>query len=544
MSIETLRIDSILEGQAPSQYFGQQGTFIASLAIDPDYPISSSDIKTSGFAVPISYIKFSGSNVTSPVIAEINNPKNNLTYVILSNGRLISYNSSLASETLIGTVAGNSAGGAAYYNNYIYIFGTGASHDDVSRYGPLNNSPTLVDNVWKGATLGSLAALSNTTYPTLQGVSIPNHWGFVHGYDNSLYFLDFESKTGGSSPGQGLVHRIHTRTVTDQGDTNGNSIPSAYGALLLPLGFYPTSIVNFNTSVMIIGIATTDNNINQGRAAFVLWDTTNASGFFLGPIPLPDVLATAALNTNGDVYIWSGNAQNGVRLSKYNGGQSVSDVLLQEEGFPPLAGAVDAVGSRIVWGGFTSNPSSGACVWAYGSKDARLPTKLHNVLKTSNTGTTPMVTAVKYVQQDSYKQPKVVVAWNDGSGSGIDKYSSSGSLVSVMRWMFNIGQKFEITRIRIPLAGAVDSTTSIQPKIYFDDLSFSPGVSGANGAALPVIDTNSTFAGKRKALYKGASLTGYLGFNNFVLELVWSNTTPMPVALPIIIQVDIKDDEL
>lgn len=538
-----LRIDSILEGQAPSQYFGQQGTFIASLAIDPDYPISSSDLKTSGFAVPISYAKFSGSNVTSSVLAVINNPKNNKTYIVLSNGRLISYDNTLGSETLIGTVAGGSAGGACYYNNYIYIFGTGASHDDVSRYGPLNNSPALFDAIWKSSTLGSQPALSNTTYPTIQGVSIPNHWGFVHGYDNSLYFLDFESKTGGTSPGQGLVHRIHTKKTTDEGDTNSTTIPSAYGALSLPLGFYPTAIVNVNTNVMIVGILTTDNNINQGKAAFVMWDPTNAQGFFLGPVTLPDTLATAALNTNGDVYIWSGNAQNGVRLSKYGLGVSVSDVLLQEEGFPPFAGAVDSIGSRIVWGGFTSNPTLGSCVWSYGSKDARLPAGLHNIAKTSNSSTAPIVTALKYVQQDSYKQPKMVIAWNDGSGSGLDKYSSNGTVQSVMRWMFNIGQKFEIERIRIPLAGAVDSTTSIQPKVYFDDLTSSPGVSSAPGAALLTINATNAL-GKRKMLYKGAAVNSYIGQNNFVLELTWSNITPMPVALPILIKVDLKEDEV
>ena len=533
--IQKLRVDSIFQGQAPSQYFGQAGTFITSVSVDPDYPIASTSTKTSGFCVPIAYAEFSGANITAPVIAIINNPKDTKTYSILSNGRIVSYDSALGTETLVGTVAGGNAGGATYYNNYIYIFGTGASKDDVSRYGPLNNSPTLVDNVWKGATLGSQAALSNTTYPTLRGVSIPNHWGFAHG-DNSLYFLDFESKTGGSNPGQGLVHRIHTKTVTNEGDTNDTTIPTLYGALRLPLGFYPTAIVNISTYIMIVGIYSTSSTVQQGKAAFVLWDPTNTTSFFQGPTPLPDAMATAAINVGGQCYIWTGNAQNGVRLSQYQGGDTVQDIVFQEEGLPPMAGAVEAVGNRVVWGGYTTIPTDVSCVWAYGSKDTRLPKGLHNIVHTSNSGTTPFVTAVKYVQQDSYKQPKVIAAWNDNTGSGIDQYSASATQGCCIRWMFNIGQKFQITKIRIPLAGAVVANTMIQPKIHLDDFSSTPS------NILNAIN-NTNYSGKRKVIYQGTMLQGYVGQNNFALELAWTGTNPMTVALPILIEVDIKDSE-
>lgn len=535
MAITELKINSIIQGQAPSQYFGQDGTFLASTAIDSDYPISSSSTKTSGFCVPIGYAKFSGSNVTASVVAVITNPKNTLTYNVLSNGRIVSYDSSQANETLVGTCAGGSAGGAAYYNNYIYIFGTGASHNDVSRYGPLNNSPTLVDAVWTGATLGSQAVLSNTTYPTIRSVSIPNHWGYVHG-DNSLYFLDFESKAGGSYPGQGLVHRIHTKKTTDEGDTNDTTVPTLYGALRLPLGFYPTSICTVSVNIMVIGIYTTDNNISQGKAAFVMWDPTNTTSFYLGPIPLADTLATACLNADGQIYVWTGNAQNGVRLSTYVGGESVKDILLQEEGLPPLAGAVDYLGNRVVWGGFTTVPNDNGCVWAYGSKDPRLPSGLNNIAKVSAAGTTPIVTALKYVQQDSYKQPKMLLGWTDGTGSGIDKYSSSATQQAVIRWMFNVGKRFQIQKIRIPFAGAVAANTTIQPKIHFDDFSATPS------NTLTTVN-NTNYSGKRKVIYKGPAVQGYVGDNNFVLELAWTGTNPLTVGLPISVWVDIKDDE-
>jgi hypothetical protein len=518
-----LRINQIFQGIAASQYFGEEGTYNTSTAIDPDFPIVSTDIRTSGFAVPVGYAKFSGSNVTASVISIINNPKDNLTYTVLSNGRLISYDNALGSETLIGTVTGGVASGGWYQNNYIYI----TTPTDVSRYGPLNNSPTLTNTWWTG--LGK-AALTNTTYPTLRGVTLPNHWGHVHGSTGSSYFCDF----GGSSttaPGKGLIHQIKTKKTTNEGDTDDGS---TYGALVLPFGFYPTDIESYSQNVFITGIYTTDGTINQGKAAFILWDPTNAVTYYQGPTALPDPLATAVLNVDGYIYLFSGNAQNGVRVSKYFGGDTVIDVTYLEEGMPPFQGAVDALGNRTVWGGFSTNPSAGAVVWAFGSKDARLPKGLHNVVKTSSAGTTPIVTALKFVQQSSNIIPKVVAAWTDGTGSGIDKYSSSATLASKIRWMINVGQKFNILKIRIPLGGAIDATTAITPTLYFDDLSSSK--------VLTVIN-NTNFPGSRKAIFKTPELADAIGNNNFVLELAWTGTTPLPAAFPIIINYEVKADE-
>ena len=169
--------------------------------------------------------------------------------------------------------------------------------------------------------------------------------------------------------------------------------------------------------------------------AVVLWNPTDTVSFYLGPVPLPDPLCTAVLNVNGEIYLWTGNAQNGVRLSKYLGGQSVSDIAFQEEGLPPFAGAVDSLGNRIIWGGFSTNPAAGAVVWAYGSKDSRVPQGLHNIIKTTSAGATPIVTALKYVLQSSNITPKPIVAWKDGSTQGIDQYSASATLSSVIRFI-------------------------------------------------------------------------------------------------------------
>lgn len=593
-----LKVNSIFGGNQPAQYFGTEDAFLSSIAIDPDYPISASGVKASGFAVPIGYADFTGANINSAPLAIITSPKNTLTYVVLANGRVVSYDSDLANETLIastftvtiaspavfsltghGLAAGDivyfstsgalptgltagtayyvisagltadafevstSAGGAAvntsgsqsgthkvtmechgaeYYNNYIYL----RTGTNVSRLGPLDGSPALAHNMWKGSTLGTLTGLTNTAYPSLRGVTLPNHWGHVHG-DNSLYFCDFIN-------GQGIIHRINTKKVTAEGDTNGTTVPSAYNVLDLPFGFYPTDITSDSTNLMIVGIYTTDTTINQGQAAFVLWDPTDTVSFFLGPEPLPDVMATACYNKEGRIFIFTGNTQSGVRLVQHSGGASTEPLLTLEDSLPPLPGAVDAVGNRIVWGGFTTNPNANACLWAWGSKDPRLPSGLHNIAKAAAAGATPIVTALKHVLQSSYKQPQFVIGWHDATDNGVDKYSASATLAANIRFMFNVGQKFQISSIRIPLAGAVGANTTITPKLYFDDLS--------SNTTLTVIN-NTNYSGKRKVLYKGQSLKDCIGDNNFVLELAFTGTDPLPVALPIIIKVDVKEDE-
>lgn len=527
-----LRIDSILEGDSPSQYFGQSGQFISSTAIDPDFPINSSVIKPSGFIMPIGYAKFS-TLIDAPVASIINTPKDTKTWLILTNGKVITFDAVLGSETLFDTCAGNVASSGTYYNNYIYIFGTGAAVDDVSRIGPIDNSPTLANGFWKG-TLGK-AALSNTSYPSLRGVSLPNHWGFVHG-DNALYFTDFESKTGGSYPGQGLLHKIHTTKTTAEGDTDDVTVPSQYGALRLPFGFYPTTLVNTSTNIMVIGIYSTDAVVEQGKAAFVVWDPTDVTSFFLGPVPLADSLATAALNNGGTIYVWTGSAAGGVRVSEYIGGQSTREICLQSDSMPPLAGAVETMGNRICWGGFSTNPDDVGCVWSWGSKDKRLPSGLHNIMRISSSATTPFVTAIKKVQQDSYKQQKLVVGWSANSTYGLDKYSASAVLGSKIRFLFNLGQAFTIERVRTPFAGAMAVNTTIQPAIYFDDLSSSPSLT------MKTLN-NANYPSKRKALYKSSQLKGYAGQNNFVLELAFTGTNSLGIALPILIDVDVKSDE-
>lgn len=520
MATLNLEINSIFAGQSPSQYYGADGAYNSSIAIDPDYPIPSG-VKASGFCVPIGASVISTpTNVNDEVIAIITTPKNSNIYAVTVSGKLISYSSSLGSETVIGTVTGSQAHGALYYNNYIYILGTGASGTDVSRYGPLTSSPALTNGVWTGATLGSLTALTNTTYPTLRNVSIPNHWGFVH-FD-SVYFFDFKN-------GIGMVHKIKTTKTTQEGDTNDGS---AYNVLDLPLGWYPVAGCSFGTDIAVIAIQTTDTTINQGRAAMFLWNTTDSS--FYKQSFLPDPIATAIINDNGTLKIWCGNAVSGTRLVYYAGGDSFPDLAFDEEGTPPIAGAVEINGGRVMWGSWTTYPATTASVKAYGSKNSRLPKGVHNIFRTTSAGSTPTVTAIKLAQQTDNKTPQILVAWSDGSSQGIDKYSATATLNTSIRWMFNIGKPFQIKEIRIPLGGAVAANTTITTNIYIDD---------ASSTVTPTVINNTNYPSNRKIIYKQEELKSAVGADNFILEIANTGTNPLPTALPINIQVEVFPDE-
>lgn len=435
-------------------------------------------------------------------------------------GFFLSYSSALSSETLISSPSGGQANGMAYYNNYIYL----SSNTNIDRYGPLNGTPAYTASVWTGATLGSQTALTNTTYGFQASYSFPNHPMVVHG-DNSMYVCDYIN-------GQGKIHRVKTTKTTFEGDTNNSSL---YGALTLPFGFLPTDIQSWGTDLVILAVQTTDTVINQGRSALFFWDAS-ATNFYKGPLYLPDSLATALEILNGQLYIWSGNAQGGVRLSKYIGGDSIQEVLFQEEGTPPPPGATSVYGNRLYWGNHITYPSDVLGVFSWGSKTEKLPAGLHCVARPTNTSQTmPAITALLPAQQSSGSRNKVLIAWRDSVGYGIDKYSTTGMYNSVWRSEIEkTGGKFTITSIRIPLGESVTAGMSIVPKILIDDISTT--------VTLPTI-SDTLYSGAKKVNYYSLELNGCTGQDNFMLELNWSGTVALPATVPILIEYEVWEDE-
>lgn len=182
-----------------TNYFGSDGTFNVSIGIDPDLPVST-DVKTSGILVPSRYEKFSGTEIDGFPTWIITNNKTNNSFVYTSGGKLHSFNNSIAMRATDEagtsfpiTITGGAGNGAVYYNNFIYL----AEGTDISQYGGMNQGASIAktENVWTGGKFG-LSALTNTTYPSIQGTPIPNHPMHAH-TDNSVYIGDVVVRSGG-----------------------------------------------------------------------------------------------------------------------------------------------------------------------------------------------------------------------------------------------------------------------------------------------------------------------------------------------------------
>ena len=514
MPRSVITIQSVLDGWGPSAHVSTAGSFLSSLGIDPDLPADGSvSPRTSGSLVPVAYTDFSDTELSGVPLWLATNPKDTNLYVYTSDGEVLSYSSALssASEAVAFSPASGAGNGMVYYNNYIYC----ATPTNVTRYGPLDGTPAKTDSFWT-STL-SFDALTDTTYPSINGVTAPNHPMFVH-TDGVLYF-------GDSVDGKGVIHKISTVKGTDEGDTDSTANPSGQQVLDLPFGFFPVAISNFATDLAILAIQTQDSTVAQGQAAMFLWDTTSPSVY--KQIPLADPLGTALLNNNGTLFVFSGNASKGCRASVYAGGDAFQDVAYIEESYPPLAGAVDALGNRVAWGGGISEPATGGCVFSIGSKNAGLPMGLQCPVKTSGSGTSPMVTAVRYAQQADNTTPKVVVGSKDGTTNYIDKLDASGMIGSVWRSSyFNIGREAKVKKVSVPLGKAVAANTGIAVKLIADN--------GTSNKTLAAIN-NTNFPSKKIVTYQDVDFDVK---HNFFLELTWSGTVTLPVMLPIRIEIE------
>lgn len=426
----------------PSALFGGENQYLSAIGIDPDVPLtdSASDIKTGGAIRPVQYAKFSSTEIDSAPIAIITTPKSDITWVVLANGKIVAYKDTLvaAGSYSIGQVAGSIARGAFYYNNYIYITGTGSGKDDVSRIGPLDTLPfdgqtgnftvgltitgatsgatavivsqvdggttgtltldqisgifidnetitdtstgsaavnrtfasLITDNVWKGATLGSQTALTDSTYPrTLFNIGYLNHFGFAH-TDGAAYFLDFKQ-------GRGFIHKIQTTRTTNQGDTNDGSAYQSVGDLSLPVDYVPITACSYGTDIVVSGSLTTDGTVNQGHAILAFWDA--AEELFYRIVKLPDPICSVLKYVNGVLYGLSGDINGGYRLFRYVGGDAIETLKIIEDGYPPLQMASDFAGNRFVWGANTTLPIVSSGLYAYGSKSDLFPRGLHHI---------------------------------------------------------------------------------------------------------------------------------------------------------------------
>lgn len=509
-------IQSILGGQSAGAYFGKTGQFFASIGIDPELTVTSSNLgKPTGAIVPTRYETFSGAYDTvftsAPMWIETT-VKNDYVYSYLANGKLFRYSSSLGSETEIGTPTSGAGNGMKYYDNYIYL----ATPTNISRYGPLDGSPSITNTYWS-STL-SKSVLINTTYPGFSSITYPNHAMHVH--YGKLYFLDFKD-------GVGRVHFIQTTTTTVQGDTDNGSTENA---LRLPPGYYPFDIESYGSDLIIVcsPTNTASPSIKQGKAMLFFWDCSSSKPY--RGIELPDSLGTALYTHYGVPYVWTGAIDRGVTLSRYLGGNQVEPYKSFPVGSPPPAGAIDALGGRISWGG-KSPINSAACVFSLGYVNTGLPSDaLNNTAVIPYTST--VISSFKYVTENS-KYP--IIGWRNGQAVntyGLSKNSSTESFATNNAFYFetiNVGQPFEVEKIRLPLGDSVTTNMTVVPTVYVDDFSSSTELDTIN---------STNFNGERNAVLN----CNVQGKHNFNLGLFFSNTTVLPVLMPIEITINTLAD--
>jgi len=60
--MKTITISSILGGFSVSDYFASDGQYLPSVGIDPDLPVSDSDIMPCGLIRPTAYASFNGAS--------------------------------------------------------------------------------------------------------------------------------------------------------------------------------------------------------------------------------------------------------------------------------------------------------------------------------------------------------------------------------------------------------------------------------------------------------------------------------------------------
>ena len=538
---KTLTISDISGGLALTTFGpAQESSYDGGYGFDPDYRSAISS-KPGGAITPAGYSKFSSTEIDTAASVNwiITTPKDasSFVYVYTTDGSFVRYTLSgttYGTETDLGTPTSGAGNGMAYYNNYIYL----ATPTNISRYGPLNNSPSLTNTVWTGATLGSLTALTDTTYPTFQAGAVlknPNHAMHVH-KDGFLYFCDVISTSFATTAlqGRGCLHRISTNKTTDEGDTNNGS---AYNVLTLPFGWVPTDIESYGNDLAVLAMPGTGLSslpLQRGNSALFLWDTFSTIPY--KQITLPDPLASSLQNVNGKLYVFSGNTVQGTRVSVYDGGEGVTQVALLSDSMTPMAGAVDAIGDKVYFGGFVSYPApimtQQACVYSLGSKNGELSSSaLHAPAVTTLGSTAPATTAVKMTFMDNLVRPSVLFAFADSATSGICSFKTGNTQAANFRQRWEIGKPFSVRSLRISLDQAITSGVIITASLLVDNNSTTQTLTTIN---------NTNFSGKTTIAFKRPELT-INGIENLTLNLSFQGTVAASVVFPIEIELDVYD---
>lgn len=511
------KISSIFGGLSICDYFNVAGQFQASIGIDPDMPATDDGDKPSGYIRPTKMVKFNGSNVDSVPLFIVTNPKTEHIYVILLNGKVIRYDKDLTNETLIGTMSTN-VKGADYYDNYIYISTT----IKIGRLGPMDGTVTLDTDYWNADL--SKTALTNNTYPSINGVEIPNHQLHRH-KDNRLYICDVLAGN------KGCLHFIETTKTTVEGDTDDGSTHTALDDF--GYGVWPVCIGEYQTDLVVGLIEGVSTNMKQkpARIAFVDVASGTTQSIDITSITsreLPDPLVTAIKNVNGTCYVFSGFATGGCRISKIVSGYSLEEVAWLPEQYPPITeSAVDHILNRFVFGSNTVEPEVAGAVFSIGAKSRGIPMGVHVPLRATAVGANPWVTAVKYVQVNG-KIIQPIIGWEDDTTVGLDKITT-GAGDGVIRLEVIVpetyGRNFILKELKIPFVQAMAADMGFTVYVYGDNAinnrTFKVGYSGTDVIAVK---------GKKQII-----LNPNIEFeNNVFIQIEFTGSVLLTIALPIL----------
>lgn len=571
-------IESILGGQSKYVNYAAADEFLHSYNIDPD--LSSGFTQSAGIISPSGVVNVPPGDTLHTPKWIITQPKPNVNFAAqpsifvydaagsvfktVPDDISLVYGVSGGDLNDGGTASGN---GAAYYDNYAYF----ARDTTIARLGPLDGTLAFTDDYWS-STLGK-TPLTNTNYPvyTTSGTNIPNHVMHRH-TDGKLYIADVVGN-------QGVLHTISTKKTTVEGDTDDGS---TYNALDFPYGMWPTALATYNSNLAIAlyeGTPEATNTMSQ-RAKLSFWDTTSANYSQITSVEFPDPVIYALLNSNGVLYVFSGQInKTGVRVTRFAGGYTFEQVAYIDHSYPPMAGAVDGYLNRVLFAGKTTEPNSRVydiattttsqipnnsfmrgCVWAIGSKKSPVSLSLFNIMGTSNTASSTIITALKIGGQAGMDVIKPFTGWTNEVTAGLDTtvltasasrnpLDLGGGTLSLSNtsygppslWrsqVYRIGQKFKITKISIPFDQRFDFGTG--------DAGLTVGVlrDGADPQSnyVRVGDFVGAAEYKNRLVIRPESLVCEY---RFILELVFTSdpNNPYPrVALPITIEYELIDD--
>ena len=543
-----ITIDSILGGQSQTTHYAAKDQFKVAIGIDPSQPDgtttgSYATSRSSGLLRPTLVSSVSNTTLVGSPLWIVNNPKTGYQFFVYdATGSAYTHAkgtfNALTALSDGGSLSNSTGNGAAYYDNYVYF----AKDTTVARYGPLDGSTTIgFDGDYWVTTLAKTAlGIQDSPFTSQTDVYYPNHVMHRHS-DGRLYFADVTNN-------QGVIHYISTKKTTYEGDTNNGS---TYAALTLGYGQYVTAIESYGSGlVLAVWEGSGGTYSSRNPAKLVFWDTTSQNFNSITNNEFPDPYISALKNINGVLYIFSGNPPNvGFRVSRYIGGSSIQDVHYSVEGEAPFPGAVDGLANTLYFGSFTDFPTSDTpCVYAINTPNSGVGKGIY-IPYTTTPGTnvtTSSVTALR-VSAENFNEMGLLIG-TGGSTKALDKtgVTASGttdySVTPHIYWsqLYNIGQPFQIKRIRVPLVKTLSSTMTIVPKLYFDNGAQSQTLTTINSTNFPTTGPGNGLVANIRTAGDGSNII--IGQQNFWLELKWTGTGLATVDLPIIIDFDIIPD--